>query len=106
MIGGPVFTAACGKGVTLGEATHRSIAALKEAYEDRQHIWQEEYESHVNWEFTEEELETKVTFLEPPVGQHFLEGRWRMDAYIGTNTEDVIEQIVSEATTAVAATEE
>ena len=103
MMGGAVFTAACVQGTTIGEASQRSISALKKAYENRQHIWQEEYESHVNWEFTQTELEMLVTFLEAPVGQHFLEGCWRMDAYVGTNTEGLIEQIVSEATMTVTA---
>ena len=64
-------------------------------------IWQEEYESHINWEFAESELAQVVAFLEAPVGQHFLDGRWRMDAYISTNTEELVEQIVEEAESAI-----
>lgn len=51
----------------------------------------------VNWEFTEEELATIVTFLESRVGGHYLDGRWRMEAYSDTNTEDVEQGIVAEA---------
>lgn len=102
--GGPVFTSAARDGATLRDAFDAASAALRTAYEKHRHVWQEEYESHVNWEFTEEELREIVTFLESPVGQHFLEGRWRMDAYIGTNTEELTEQIVREAEAVVAAT--
>jgi hypothetical protein len=51
----------------------------------------------VNWEFTEAELAEIVGFLERPVGKHFLDGRWRMEAYVGTDTEEWEEQIVKEA---------
>lgn len=96
-IGGAVFNAAAQGGATIGEAVALAMDALRTAYAPHRHVWQEEYESHLNWEFTEEELREIVGFLEKAVGQHFLEGRWRMDAYIGTNTEDLIEQIASEA---------
>jgi hypothetical protein len=95
--GGPVFGSAATGGLTLGRSLEVGFAALRSTYEAHRHIWQEEYESHAHWEFTEEELTQIVAFLEGPVGQHFLEGRWRMDAYIGTNTEELIEQIVREA---------
>jgi hypothetical protein len=102
MPGGPVLaSAALGDADTLREAVDASLAALRAAYETRRHIWQEEYESHVNWEFTEEELKEIVAFLEKPVGAHFLEGRWRMDAYIGSNVEELVDEIVAEAEAAV-----
>lgn len=100
--GGLVYQSAAKGDVTFRDATEAAFSALRSAYEAQRHVWQEEYESHVNWEFTEQELEQIVAFLEDPVGQHFLEGRWRMDAYIGTNTEDLIDQIVAEAQAAVA----
>lgn len=98
---GHVFTYAVERGATFGEAVDASFAVLTSAYEKHRHIWQEEYESHINWEFTESELAQIVAFIEAPVGQHFLDGRWRMDAYIGTNTEDLVEQIVDEAEKAI-----
>ena len=70
---------------------------MRLAYEPHRLSWQEEYESHINWEFTEAELDEIVPFLEGPSGQHFLEARWRMDAYIGTNTEHLVERIISAA---------
>lgn len=72
--------------------------ALKAAYEKRRAIYQQAYEDHLNWEFTEAELEEIVTFLEGAVGQHYLDGRWRMEAYTNTNTEDMEAEIVREAT--------
>lgn len=71
--------------------------ALKAAYERRRAIYQQAYEDHINWEFAEAELSEIVTFLEKPVGQHYLDGRWRMEAYTNTNTEDVEAEIVKEA---------
>ena len=38
-----------------------------------------------------------MAFLERPVGKHFLDGRWRMEAYVGTGTEEMEEQIVKDA---------
>jgi hypothetical protein len=75
----------------------RSSNALIDAYQEYRGIWQEEYESHVNWEFTEEELVEIIAFLQKPAGAHFLEGRWRMDAYIETNTEKVAAEIFEKA---------
>lgn len=80
----------------------RRRAALIDAYERHRADYQKEYESHVNWEFTEDELREIVGFLERPAGRHFLDGRWRMDAYVGTNTEEIEEQIVREAMAALA----
>ena len=87
---------------TLGGGFDRRRAALLDAYDRHRAEYQREYESHVNWEFTEEELREIVGFLERPVGRHFLDGRWRMDAYVGTNTEAMEEQIVRDAMAALA----
>lgn len=82
---------------TFQGAFEKPLNALAQAYAKHRQTWQEEYENHVNWEFSEGELRTIVSFLEGKPGQHFLEGRWRMEAYVGTNTEELIEQIVAEA---------
>jgi hypothetical protein len=87
--------------ITLREAFVLPMSALLGAYEQHRATWQSEYERHVNWEFGEEELSVIVRFLESPAGEHFLEGRWRMGAYVGTNTEDLLEQIVAEAEAAL-----
>ena len=78
------------------------MAALKKAYEKRRSAYQQAYERHVNWEFTEEELVEIVSFLERPVGKHYLDGRWRMEAYVATDTEELEEQIVAEAQASLA----
>lgn len=83
--------------ITFQQAFDLPMNALLRAYEQHRSTWQEEYEAHVNWEFNEEELSSIIDVLEGPAGEHFLEGRWRMGAYIGTNTEDLIEQIITEA---------
>jgi hypothetical protein len=101
--GGPVFAKTARHGESLRDVANAALETLRAAYAKRRHIWQEEYESHINWEFTEDELAEIVAFLEAPVGQHFLEGRWRMDAYIRTNTEAEVEEIVKEAEASVAA---
>lgn len=80
----------------------RRMSALKMAYEKRRATYQQAYESHVNWEFTEQELSKIVEFLESPVGKHYLEGRWRMEAYSNTNTEDIEQEIVAEAQASLA----
>lgn len=72
-------------------------SALIKAYERHRSAYQQAYEHHVNWEFTEEELTQIVDFLERPVGQHYLDGRWRMETYVGTDTEELEQQIVAEA---------
>jgi hypothetical protein len=101
-LGGPLLASGAEiDGATFKGAVESAFAALRNAYEPHRHVWQEEYESHVNWEFTEHELELIVAFLEASEGQHFLEGRWRMDAYIGTNTEDLVEEIVAQAQSSV-----
>jgi hypothetical protein len=87
---------------SLVDGFARRRAALINAYARHRAEYQREYESHVNWEFSEDELREIVGFLERPVGRHFLEGRWRMDAYVGTNAEQIEEQIVTEAMAAIA----
>ncbi len=97
--GGPMWHVQSGSQLTesLSGGFQVRMAALKKAYAKHRSEYQQAYESHVNWEFTEEELAEIVTFLERPVGKHYLDGRWRMEAYVGTNTEELEEQIVAEA---------
>jgi hypothetical protein len=87
---------------TLMGGFEKRMTALTNAYAGHRAEYQQAYESHVNWEFTEAELAEIVDFLERPVGKHFLDGRWRMDAYVGTETEDLEEQIVNEAMASLA----
>jgi hypothetical protein len=82
---------------SLTVGLEKRMTALINAYAKHRAEYQQAYEDHVNWEFTEEELTEIVEFLERPVGKHFLDGRWRMEAYVRTNTEDLEEQIVKEA---------
>lgn len=82
---------------TIFEALTGPIQALKSIYEKYRPEYQEAYESHINWEFTEDELRQMVAFLESPVGQHYLDGTWRMEAYTGTNMEEIQENLVKEA---------
>ena len=82
---------------TLSGGFERRMTALKKAYDKRRSAYQQAYENHVNWEFTEEELAQIVDFLERPAGKHYLDGRWRMEAYVATDTEELEEQIVAEA---------
>ena len=77
--------------------------AFSAAYASKRDLWQAEYERHVNWEFSEAELEEIIAFLESAVGCHFLEGRWRMDAYVSTNMEGEFEEVVAEAKQRMAA---
>ena len=44
-----------------------------------------------------EELRGIVSFLESPLGEHYLDGTWRMEAYTGTNMEETEELLVKEA---------
>jgi hypothetical protein len=90
------------KAETFMGAVEARMTALKNAYARHRKTYQQAYESHVNWEFTEAELSQIVSFLEQPVGKHFLDGRWRMDAYVGTDTEELKQQIVTEATARLA----
>jgi len=87
--GGPLV----GSGLNFGA----NLEAVARAYAKHRAVWQDEYERHANWEFTEEELRGIVGFLESDIGKHFLEGRWRMDAYVATNTEHLLEDIVADA---------
>jgi hypothetical protein len=73
------------------------IEALKAVYEKYRSAYQSEYEQHLNWEFTEAELRQMIAFFESPVGQHYLDGTWRMEAYIGTNMEENEQALVAEA---------
>lgn len=82
---------------TLGGGFEKRMEALRAAYSKHRAEYQEAYEQHVNWEFTEAELAEIVSFLEKPVGKHYLDGRWRMDAYVHTGMEDTEAQIVREA---------
>jgi hypothetical protein len=97
--GGPMWQVSNGQVLTesLTGGFEKRMAALTNAYAKHRAAYQQAYEDHVNWEFTEAELAEIVSFLERPVGKHFLDGRWRMDAYVGTNTEELEEQIVKEA---------
>jgi hypothetical protein len=71
--------------------------ALRTVYEKYRPIYQSEYEQHLNWEFTEDELRQMIAFFESSVGQHYLDGTWRMEAYIGTNMEETEQALVAEA---------
>jgi hypothetical protein len=82
---------------TLIEQWTGPIDALKAAYEKYRPQYQEAYESHINWEFTEEELRGIVSFLESPLGERYLDGTWRMEAYTGTNMEETEELLVRQA---------
>lgn len=82
---------------TFRQLLETRIAALNRAYARHRATYQREYEHHINWEFTEAELEEIVAFLSRPAGQHYLGGSWRMEAYVGTNVEELEEQIVREA---------
>ena len=97
--GGPMWQVSNGQAVpdTLLDGFKKRMTALTNAYGKHRAEYQQAYEDHVNWEFTEAELSEIVGFLERPVGKHFLNGRWRMEAYVGTNTKQLEEQIVKEA---------
>ncbi len=94
-----MWQTANGEGVTesLEAGFEKRMTALTNVYTKYRAEYQQAYEDHVNWEFTEAELAEIVGFLERPAGKHFLDGRWRMEAYVGTNTEELEEQIVNEA---------
>lgn len=97
--GGPMWPVSSGTAPreTFTGGFETRIVALRNAYDKHRAEYQKAYENHVNWEFTEGELTEIVSFLERPVGKHFLDGRWRMDAYVGSETEELEEQIVQEA---------
>jgi hypothetical protein len=102
--GGPMWQVSNGQVLTedLKGGFEKRMAALTTAYGKHRATYQQAHESHVNWEFTEAELAQIVVFLESPVGKHFLDGRWRMDAYVGTDTKAMEEQIVKEAIASLA----
>jgi hypothetical protein len=84
--------------VTLEEfLTPAMQGRFKAVYAKYRPDFQREYEAHLNWEFSEDELARIVEFLASPLGKHYLDGSWRMGAYVGTNTEHLVEQIVAEA---------
>ncbi len=97
--GGPRWQLSNGQVLTesLSGGLKKRMAALTNVYAKHRAEYQQAYEHHVNWEFTEAELVEIVGFLERPVGKHFLDGRWRMEAYVETNVEEMEEQIVKEA---------
>lgn len=74
-----------------------AIEALRTAYEKYRPVYQSEYEQHLNWEFTEDELRQMIAFFDSPVGKHYLDATWRMEAYIGTNMEETEQALVAEA---------
>ena len=71
--------------------------ALKSVYEKYRPQYQEAFEDHINWEFTEEELRAIVNFIESPLGKHYLDGSQRMEAYTGTTMEETEALIVRQA---------
>jgi len=83
--------------ITYGEVLSAPGAAVLRAYGKHRQTWQDEYERHVNWEFTEQELEALVAFMTGAVGRHYLDSRWRMKAYVGSNTEHLLDEIAAEA---------
>ena len=97
--GGPLTEAMASRGdeISLRDMFAIPMDALRRAYEPHRQVWQNEYERHLNWKSTEEELRQIVAFLESDAGQHYLAGDWRMNAYVGTNTEELLEQIVRDA---------
>lgn len=97
--GGPMWLTPAEK-MTDGDlfgGVRQRMTALKDAFAKHRAEYQRLYEGHVNWEFAEAELARIVSFLESPVGKHFLDGRSRMDAYVGTDTEELEQRIVNDA---------
>jgi hypothetical protein len=97
--GGPLAGAlAAGYGQTsFREAFTIPKAALLRAYAPRLHVWQREYESHVDQEYSEAEVRQIVVFLESNAGRRFVTGEQRIQAYVGTNTEKLLERILRQA---------
>tara|TARA_B100000678_G_scaffold178248_1_gene148673 strand:+ start:203 stop:733 length:531 start_codon:yes stop_codon:yes gene_type:complete len=81
----------------LLDALTDRIETLNSVYEKYRPQYQSAYERHLNWEFTESELRQMIAFFETPVGQHYLDGTWRMEAYTGTDLEETEETLVAEA---------
>ena len=73
------------------------LEALGAVYEKYRAVYQNEYEQHLNWEFTEDELRQMIAFFDSSVGQHYLDSTWRMEAYISTNMEETEKALVAEA---------
>lgn len=73
------------------------VEALNAIYEKYRPVYQSEYQQHLNWEFTEDELRQMIAFFDSSVGRHYLDGTWRMEAYIGTNMEETEQALVAEA---------
>ncbi len=94
--GGLVFSA-IPEGTRHRDAFKVARHAVMQAYEPHRPVWQEEYETHINWEFNSDELEEIVTFLGSRAGKHYQEGLWRMNAYISTNTEELAGKIIEDA---------
>ncbi len=78
---------------TFREALDHVFDAYRTEFAKYRDQFQQAYASHVNWEFTEEELRTINGFLRSDTGQHYLDGLWRMNAYTTTNTEDIIAEV-------------
>ncbi len=102
--GGPMWAATPTEGniENFSQVFKKKLDALKAAYVTRRPKYQQAYEEHLNWEFTEAELKVIVKFLSTPVGKHYLDGRWRMEAYTNTNTEDMEAEIVNDAVASIA----
>jgi hypothetical protein len=100
-IGRPVFESAMAEGHSIGEAAAAASAALQAAYARHRSVWQAQYEAHVDHAFGEADLAVIVAFLESAAGRLYLDWNGRMDAYIETNTEELVEEIVATAHAAV-----
>jgi hypothetical protein len=83
--------------MTYGAWLGAPAELVQRAYKPHRQIWQEEYESHVHWEFSEGELAEAIRFFGGEAGRHFREGLFRLRAYVGSNTEDLVEQVIAEA---------
>jgi hypothetical protein len=95
--GGMIWDAASKRGGGLLQCATRASRAVKTAYAPHREIWQEEYERHIDNAFSAEMLEQIVDFFESKAGSEFLNWQWRMDAYITTNTEELVDQILNDA---------
>ena len=88
-------------GRVLGPLTGGPLTIVSDAYQSaylrHKAEFQSEFERHVNWEFSESELRTINAFLGSAAGKHYLAGNWRMNAYVVTNTEDLVLKIAAEA---------
>lgn len=80
-----------------GEARLKAQTALMSVYGEYRSVWQDEYENRVHWQFSEKDLAEIVSFLESPVGLKFVPAQWRIHAYVQTNTEDLVTEIIDKA---------